>query len=121
MSYLAITLNKKSTPTLPNHLFLCFLHIHTPSMKISSIWLHASSLYPKASFPAGSLREQRGGREKQNNRKEGRDSEGKGGAQRNKERDRENWTETRGDGGGEHVSCCPPSSAYGRCIVGSDC
>lgn len=34
-------------------------HTHTPYMKIFSIWLYASSLFPKASFPAGSLREQK--------------------------------------------------------------
>lgn len=39
-------------------------HTQTLFMKISSIWLYASSLYPKASFPAGSLREVREGGKK---------------------------------------------------------
>lgn len=56
MSYLTITehLNKKTEPTHPSP-----THTHTPYMKIFSIWLCASSLFPKASFPAGSLREQK--------------------------------------------------------------
>lgn len=39
-------------------------HTQTLFMKISSIWLYASSLYPKASFPAGTLRELREGGDK---------------------------------------------------------
>ena len=54
--YTVMHLNKTSerSPLLP----LSFhTHKHMPSMKISSIWLCACSLYPKASFPPGSLRE----------------------------------------------------------------
>lgn len=57
--YTAEHLNKK-TDRSP-----CFAFTHTPSVKIPSIWLYASSLFPKASFPAGSLREQRKGEGKQ--------------------------------------------------------
>ncbi|XP_045889048.1 uncharacterized protein LOC123959168 [Micropterus dolomieu] len=81
-------------------------------MKISSIWLYASSLFPKASFPAGSLREQREGGEKQKSRKETGKAKRKGRAEREREGERTRYRskkrKRRGDEGGGHVPHIPP-------------